>query len=526
MEYKAPRITAVTSLLTALIFLAGPPTVSAAGTEEQDRAMQEELQQLKDQGKAMQEELRRLKEQGKAMEEELARVRGEQKELKGEQIELTKEATAAAAALPNFRYRPGAGLLIEDTKGAWGIRFFLQHQYISSFFLDENRPKNGAVQGAIEPRRLRPRFNYFWDNGFHEFDFWVDINNAGTTRGGPWNAFKANYAAHFEQISPFLPTLWVGANPSFWMNGADINRSSFTGGRSEFSLLSQGNGIVLGTQTRGAVLDWNAVPLGPAVGRLHLGYSIFGADAFANLANSGNPSGELKNDKKAFSWGVGIQPFARIKNPWIQGLELSFGGKLQGIPNDRFSGYSIAAQQLRAQRIVLIATGPRDDFWEYYTPGLNWQIGPYTLRASGQFDNSHRDKDPSATVKVRGDDGSTIRGRGWRIEHELFLWSPKGGLLTGSPTQAGSIMISPLFDRVDVRAPNAMVGCGGCQGAYAINSGIGLWYFTGMPLNFGLIWDHWRVNKANADVALRIEKGETGKHVDFNTLSFMMRAQW
>lgn len=468
----------------------------------------------------------------KALEEEVSRImplKEELDRLKGEQMELKKEATAAAAELPNFRYRPGAGLMIEDAKGAWGIRFFLQQQYIASFFLDDRRAKNGAIQGAIQPRRLRPRFNYYWDNGFHEFDYWVDINNAGSTRGGPWNAFKANYAAHFEQISPFLPTLWVGANPSFWMNASDINRSSLTGGRSEFSLLSQGNGIVLGTQTRGAVLDWNAVPLGPAVGQLHLGYSIFGTDAFANLANSGNSSGTLKNDKKAFSWGIGIKPFARIKNPWIQELELSFGGKVQGIPNDRFSGYSIAAQQLRAQRIVLITTSTRDDFWEYYTPGLNWTFGPYTLRASGQFDNSHRDKDPSATVKVRGDEGSTIRGRGWRIEHELWLWSPKG-LLTGSPTQPGSIMISPLFDRVDVRAPNGMTGCTraghGCQGAYAINSGVALWYFTGKPLNVGLIWDHWRVNKANADVALRIDKGQQGKHVDFNTLSFMVRSQW
>ena len=42
----------------------------------------------------------------KSMEQELAT-------LKEQQVELKKEATAAAAALPSFEYRPGNGLNIE-----------------------------------------------------------------------------------------------------------------------------------------------------------------------------------------------------------------------------------------------------------------------------------------------------------------------------------------------------------------------------------------------------------------------------
>ncbi|MBI2359730.1 MAG: hypothetical protein HYV04_12675 [Deltaproteobacteria bacterium] len=454
----------------------------------------------------------------KPLEEALARLKAEQVQTRDEQIELKNEATAAAAALPRFTYRPGAGLLMEDANGAWGIRSFMQMQYFSTFWLDDNRPKNGAIQGAIHPRRLRPRFNYYWDRGFHEFDFWVDINNSASTTGGPWQAFKANYAAHFEQISPFLPTLWVGANPSFWMNASDINVSSLTGGRTEFSLLSQGNGIVLGTQTRGVVLDWTNVPLGSARGQLHLGYSIFNRDAFAQLSNVG-----FKNDGKAFAWGVGVEPFANIKNPWLQRLELSFGGLVNVIPTDNFPAIAIRTQQTRAQRVTMIATSARDGFWQYYTPGVNWTFGPYTVRASGQFDNSERE-----TGSRVNSEGNQIKSRGWRIINELFVWSPKG-FLTGSPRERGSVMISPLFDRVDVRAPNAMSGCGGCQGAYAINSGLALWYFTGIagtPTNVGVVWDHWRVNKANTDVATSIEKGTEGRAVNWNTLTLVLRTTW
>ena len=42
--------------------------------------------------------------------------------LKTQQIELKKEATAAAAALPTFEYRPGNGLNIEAADKSWGLR--------------------------------------------------------------------------------------------------------------------------------------------------------------------------------------------------------------------------------------------------------------------------------------------------------------------------------------------------------------------------------------------------------------------
>ncbi len=51
----------------------------------------------------------------KTIEQELA-------ELKAQQVELKKEATAAAEALPTFSYRPGNGLLIESADKGWALR--------------------------------------------------------------------------------------------------------------------------------------------------------------------------------------------------------------------------------------------------------------------------------------------------------------------------------------------------------------------------------------------------------------------
>ena len=52
----------------------------------------------------------------KALEDELSR-------LKQSQIDLKKEATAAAAALPTFSYRPGGGARIDAADQSWGINF-------------------------------------------------------------------------------------------------------------------------------------------------------------------------------------------------------------------------------------------------------------------------------------------------------------------------------------------------------------------------------------------------------------------
>ena len=58
----------------------------------------------------------------KSLEQELS-------QLKDQQVEMKKEATAAAAALPTFSYRPGNGLNIEAADKSWGLRATIETQW-------------------------------------------------------------------------------------------------------------------------------------------------------------------------------------------------------------------------------------------------------------------------------------------------------------------------------------------------------------------------------------------------------------
>src|SRR4026207_1634867 len=50
-------------------------------------------------------------------------------QLKEQQIELKKDATAAAAAMPSFSFRPGNGLNIEAADKSWGFRVGLETHF-------------------------------------------------------------------------------------------------------------------------------------------------------------------------------------------------------------------------------------------------------------------------------------------------------------------------------------------------------------------------------------------------------------
>ena len=58
----------------------------------------------------------------KALEQELI-------QLKEQQIEMKREATEAAAALPTFEYRPGNGLNIEAADKSWSFRATFRNSF-------------------------------------------------------------------------------------------------------------------------------------------------------------------------------------------------------------------------------------------------------------------------------------------------------------------------------------------------------------------------------------------------------------
>ena len=82
-----------------------------------------------------------------ALEQELS-------QLKEQQIELKKEATAQAAAMPSFSYRPGNGLNIEAADKSWGLRSTVETHFRYNF--ESGRDQTGRSRGEQMGRRFRP----------------------------------------------------------------------------------------------------------------------------------------------------------------------------------------------------------------------------------------------------------------------------------------------------------------------------------------------------------------------------------
>src|SRR5262249_31532091 len=107
----------------------------------------------------------------KALEQELS-------SLKSQQMELKKEATAQAAALPRFSYRPGNGVGITAADKSWGIRFGIEAHLRTLF--ESGQDAVGRTNGEVMLRRWRPSFFYCIDNCLYEIEMTFDNDGFGT----------------------------------------------------------------------------------------------------------------------------------------------------------------------------------------------------------------------------------------------------------------------------------------------------------------------------------------------------------
>src|SRR5262245_4029793 len=138
----------------------------------------------------------------KALEQELT-------SLKSQQMELKKEATAAAAALPTFSYRPGNGLNIEAADKSWGINFSIEAHLRMLF--EAGQDQVGRTNGEIVLWSWRPYFFYCIDNCLYEIEMGFDMDGFG---GGNAKDSTGNFPGailhrgivhfHLENLNPFL----------------------------------------------------------------------------------------------------------------------------------------------------------------------------------------------------------------------------------------------------------------------------------------------------------------------------------
>src|SRR5262249_10205704 len=112
------------------------------------------------------------------VDEKIQALEQELSQLKSQQMELKKEATAAAAALPSFSYRPGNGVDITAADKSWGIRFSMEAHLRALF--EAGDPHIGRTNGEVMLRRWRPYIFYCIDNCLYEIEMGWDMDGFGT----------------------------------------------------------------------------------------------------------------------------------------------------------------------------------------------------------------------------------------------------------------------------------------------------------------------------------------------------------
>src|SRR5688572_6725881 len=277
------------ALLSAVLFAAAP--ASAQSVDDKIKTLEQELTQLKTQ-----------------------------------QIELKKEATAAAAALPTFEYRPGNGLEIEAADKAWGIRFTLESHFRMNF--ESGRDQVGRTQGELMGRRFRPGFIYCINNCLWELEATLDLDGWGTGTGK--NATGTDFGSilqrgalqfHAEDLHPWLPTVQLGMEVQNAHGGSLARQGSgAVGAQAEYDLHTRNDGFNTGRAGQGIVLNWDdrslaGIFIPGRIGKFQLGMSSIA---------EGDDGLQSFTDRKDFNAYLSIQPFSQLKSKWLRGMTFEY----------------------------------------------------------------------------------------------------------------------------------------------------------------------------------------------------------
>ncbi|HEX9455520.1 MAG TPA: hypothetical protein VGA27_14195, partial [Candidatus Binatia bacterium] len=259
------------------------------------------------------------------IEERLKVLKNEMAELEARQVELKKEATAQAAAMPSFSYRPGNGLMIEAADKGWSLRSGIETHM--RYLFESGRDQVGRSQGELMGRRFRPYLNYCINNCLWEMEVILDLDGFGTGNGKNATAtgvgsmlHRGAINFHAENLNPWLPTVQFGMDVSTSI-GTSRQGSSAVGAQAEYDLLSRNNGYDDGRAGQGFVLNWDNKPL-DAIGipgrinRLQFAMAAVG---------EGDDGIQSFTDRKDFVAYVGIEPFSQLKNMWLSGLKFEMG---------------------------------------------------------------------------------------------------------------------------------------------------------------------------------------------------------
>ena len=258
----------VVSMLAAFLLAAG--TVRAQSIDDKIKALEQELIQLKEQ-----------------------------------QIEIKKEATSAAAAMPSFIYRPGSGLMIEAADKAWSWRTGFEMQMRYDF--EAGRDHVGRTKGELMGRRFRPEFYLCINNCLWQIDWRLDLDGWGT------NTALQRGVVYFDaaQLNPWLPKVQIGMDTTnSGPNSLSRQGSGNVGAQAEYDLGTRNNGFNTGSASYGTTLTWDDRSLSDIgipgrIGRFEFGMNTYG---------EGGDGLQILTNRKDFHVYGNIQPMSQVKN--------------------------------------------------------------------------------------------------------------------------------------------------------------------------------------------------------------------
>ena len=432
-----------------------------------------------------------------SVDDEIKALKDKLATLESQQIEMKKEATAAAAAMPTFSYRPGNGINIESADKSWSFRTSVETHFRYNFL--SGRDQRGRSQGELEGRRFRPYFFYCLNNCLWEIEAALDLDgwgggNGKNATGDDFGSILQRGAVTFdaEKLHPWLPSVQFGMEVQNAQGGSLARQGSgAVGAQAEYDLHTANNGFNTGRAGSGIVFNWDdrslrSIGIPGRLRRFQAGMSAIA---------EGDDGLQSFTDRKDFNVYGSIQPFSELKNKWISGLTFEYGSWFCNVDNrnaeNGCSRYRVRDNARGGGRKTFFDSGSGsigDGLHIAHGPGVVYSVGPYTLRAMGHFQRS----------EDRGGTRGRKKGNSFLIGHDLFIWSPKG-FLTGSATTAGSILIGTHFERVDMS-----VGCNGSTGIAcpaSLNSGDfhrsrvilrewDLWYFIAPRMSIGgsVLW--------------------------------------
>ena len=431
----------------------------------------------------------------KTLEQELS-------QLKEQQVELKKEATAAAAALPTFEYRPGNGLNVEAADKAWGLRFTIETHFRYEF--ESGRTQQGRSNVELMGRRFRPGILYCINNCLWEIEATLDLDGFGTGNGkNSLNTATSSILQrgavnfHAENLHPFLPTVQFGMEVQNAF-GTSLSRqgSGSVGAQAEYDLISRNNGFNTGRAGQGVVLNWqdrelSGIGIPGRIGLFQL--------SMASIGEADDGLSSFRQGGKNFNAYLSLQPLSQLKNKWLSGLTFEVGNwfcNVDGRPQAQVdNGCDVFSIQDHGDggRQTLISSGTMGKGWVFSRgAGIVYNVGPNTLRLA-------------YTKESGADDGGTRahkQSKGWLIGDDLYVWSPKG-FLTGSSTTAGSVLLGTHFERANID-----VGCSNRAGGGNIlcsQTGIG-GTITQFHRNTVLLreWDMWYVIAPRMNVGINV----------------------